>query len=132
MGYKRIFQRHSSKIIKTNIVPFDNSTYKTALNLLKNMNIYEYDYKYELDTKKHQFGFIIDELVDNSDANLFFDFKDVDATIISDKVDFGNLSDGKHIHLKEYDRDLLTKYLLVCIKALQNKIDELEVKLNEG
>ena len=32
---------------------------------------------------------------------------------------------------KHYDRDSFSKYLLVCIKAMQNKIDELEKQIKK-
>ena len=125
----------SSKNTKINIKSFESKDYDEALDLLKNMYIYSYDYKYKLYDKEHQYGFIIDEIEKQKGYEKFFDFRKSKAKVNKDNsLDFSleNITkDDKIIEIKKYDTDVLDKYLLTCIKALQNKIDKLEEKINE-
>lgn len=126
----------SSKCLKENFKEFTNEDYNSALKLLKNMKLQEYDYKYNMYKDKHQYGFVIDELEENEDCNKWFKFTDnyakvdgdkLDASVIDDK-DFNKEADDI-LHYKNYDSDVLDKYLLTCIKALQNKIEVLEEEI---
>ena len=125
----------SSKNTKINIKPFENKDYIEALELLKNIDIYSYDYKYKLYDKDHQYGFIIDEIEKQKNYDKFFDFSFNEAKIREDNsLDFsleGITEKDKTIKIKKYNSDVLDKYLLTCIKALQNKINKLEEKINE-
>ena len=64
--------------------------------------------------------------------NKFFKINKDKAIVEGEEIDF-NLDnvkeDSKIIEVKKYDSDVLDKYLLTCIKALQNKIKELEAKI---
>ena len=123
----------SSRNLKENITDFED--YDSALRLLKNMKIYNYNYKYKLSDKKDQYGFIIDDLLDDKDAQRFLYFKD-DKAIPNEQGYFDYLKaeeepDNKNIiNFKRYDEEMLVKYLLITNKALLKKIEELEEKIN--
>ena len=121
----------SSKNTKTNIKEFTNENYEDALELLKNIVIYSYDYKYDLYEKREQYGFIIDEIEKQKNYDKFFDFKVEKAKVDGEHLDFAVSDDENTIEVKQYDANVLDKYLLTCIKALQNKIDTLENKIEE-
>lgn len=128
----------SSRNLKENIKEFDEKVYNESVELLKKIKIYEYDYKYPLYKDKHQFGFIIDELEEQQETKKFFKFDEVladisdngfNSEVTDDKtLDKKNLPDNI-IKYKQYDPDVLDKYLLTCLKAQQMKIDELEKRL---
>lgn len=122
----------SSINVKKNIKKFNNKKYDLALKLLNNINIYSYDYKYDLYEKKHQYGFIIDEIESKNNYSDFFDFRDEFAVVNKNHLSFNpdEFGDKKRIKVKQYNSDTLDKYLLTCIKALQIKIDKMEEKLN--
>lgn len=120
----------SSRSVKENIVEFDKTEYTQALDLLENIKIYNYDYKYKLYNDKHQYGFIIDEIEEFD--NKFFKINKDNAIVDGEELDFNldnKKEDSEIIEVKKYDSDVLDKYLLTCIKALQNKIKELEAKI---
>lgn len=120
----------SSRSVKENIVEFDKTEYTQALDLLENIKIYNYDYKYKLYNDKHQYGFIIDEI--EKFDNKFFKINKDNAIVNGEELDFNldnKKEDSEIIEVKKYDSDVLDKYLLTCIKALQNKIKELEAKI---
>lgn len=117
----------SSRCLKKNIVDFTKDEYKQALDLLEDIKIYDYNYKYEIHPKKDQYGFIIDDLLDNKLADKFLYFKDEKATI-NEKNALDYLveeNEKNYIEFKRYDEETLVKYLLVVCKALQNKINAL-------
>ena len=115
--------------MKKNIVKYKKDEYDEALELLKDINIYNYQYKYKIHDKKEQYGFIIDELLDNKLADKFLYFKDEKA-IVNDNNSLDYLVEEENekdvISFKRYDEETLIKYLLVVCKALQNKINKLE------
>ena len=123
----------SSKNVKKNLKKFNDKKYDSAINILKNMDLYEYDYKYDLYKNRHQYGFLIDEL-ENLDRNEFFNFEEEEAIVKGDHLDF-NLENktkkDKTIKVKKYDSDVLDKYLLTVVKALLNKIEILENKVEK-
>ena len=123
----------SSRNLKENITDFED--YDSALRLLKNMKIDNYNDKYKLSDKKEQYGFIIDDLLDDEDAQKFLYFKD-DKAIPNEQGYFDYLKaeeepENKNIiNFKRYDEEMLVKYLLITNKALLKKIEELEEKIN--
>ena len=123
----------SSRNLKENITDFED--YDSALRLLKNMKIYNYNYKYKLSDKKDQYGFIIDDLLDDKDAQRFLYFKD-DKAIPNEEgyFDYQRADEDPDneniINFKRYDEEMLVKYLLITNKALLKKIEELEEKIN--
>ena len=128
----------SSLNLKTNLQKFDDKTYNEALQLLSELQLYNYTYKYNnLHPKKEQFGFIIDELLENELANKFFYFRDEVAGITqSNNIDYAALDEGNPynepiIYFKRYDEETLIKYLLVCNKALLQQIEELKKEIKE-
>ena len=123
----------SSRNLKENITDFED--YDSALRLLKNMKIYNYNYKYKLSDKKDQYGFIIDDLLEDKDAQKFLYFKD-DKAIPNEEgyFDYQRADEDPDneniINFKRYDEEMLVKYLLITNKALLKKIEELEEKIN--
>ena len=123
----------SSRNLKENITDFED--YDSALRLLKNMKIYNYNYKYKLSDKKDQYGFIIDDLLEDKDAQRFLHFKD-DKAIPNEEgyFDYQRADEDPDneniINFKRYDEEMLVKYLLITNKALLKKIEELEEKIN--
>ena len=121
----------SSRNVKKNIVKFEQSKYDKALNLLNKMNLYDYDYKYNIYKNSHKYGFIIDELEELEEAKDFFEFEEYNATVKDDKIDFSGAMEGEKLTTKNYDSNVLDKYMLTCIKALLIKVDTLEKRIEE-
>lgn len=125
----------SSKNTKTNIEKFASSDYKKALNLLSNIDIYSYDYKYDLYQNRHQYGFIIDEIEKIEGYEKYFDFHSEKAGVFGDHLDFSmgekDSNPDDVIEVKEYNRDTLDKFMLTCMKAMQDKIDKQEEEIKE-
>ena len=125
----------SSKNTKTNIEKFASSDYKKALNLLSNIDIYSYDYKYDLYQNRHQYGFIIDEIEEIEGYEKYFDFHSEKAGVFGDHLDFSmgekDSNPDDVIEVKEYNRDTLDKFMLTCMKAMQDKIDKQEEEIKE-
>ena len=125
----------SSRNIKKNILKFDKNDYQDAFNLLKNIDIYSYDYKYDLYKKRNQYGFIIDEIEKNENYDKFFDFHSEKASVYGEHLDFSmeetNIIPDDIIEVKQYDRDVLDKFMLTCLKAMQNKIEEQDKEIQE-
>ncbi len=116
----------SSRNVKTNIKEFTDKEYNDAINLLRYIKIYDYDYKYDLYEDKSQYGFILDE-IEEKDSKFFKITKDK-AIVSGNHLDFNldNLSDkDKTIEVKKYNSDTLDKFLLTCIKKQQVEIDRL-------
>lgn len=124
---------YSSKIVKENIKKFTQKKYDDSLKLLDVLELYSYDYKYNLYENKSKYGFIIDELEQTELSKDFFDFYEKEAIVNGKELDF-NLThkkeNDKTIKLKNYDSDVLDKYLLTCVKALYKKIKKMEVLIN--
>lgn len=121
----------SSRCLKTDIKNFTLTEYKEALDLLNDISIYDYHYKYNIHPKQDQYGFIIDDLLNNSKAQKFLYFKDEQAGVADDKsLDYLAPHENSHnleiINFKRYDEETLVKYLLVCCKALQQEIEQLK------
>lgn len=125
----------SSKNTKTNIKKFASSDYKDALNLLNNIDIYSYDYKYDLYKNRHQYGFIIDEIEEIEGYEKYFDFHSEKAEVFGEHLDFSmgekDSNPDDVIEVKEYNRDTLDKFMLTCMKAMQDKIDKQEEEIKE-
>ena len=120
----------SSRCLKKNIKNFKEEDYKNAIELLNEIDLYKYNYKYKLSDKKDQYGFIIDDLLDNEKAKEFLYFKDDKAVVKNGYFDYQlaeEQPDNKDIiEFKRYDEETLIKYLLVVCKALQKEIEELK------
>lgn len=128
----------SSRNVKENIKEFTNKEYDEALNILDNMKLYSYKYKYNLYKDKKQYGFIIDELENLPNAKKYFKFDSAIAIIDDEKLDFAKaddkkdvLKDEKTIEVKSYDPDALDKYLLTICKALQQEIEKLKDEIKQ-
>jgi hypothetical protein len=125
----------SSLNLKENISEFEQTDYDKAITLLNDIDIYSYDYKYNVrankEENKNQFGFIIDYLEDKENASKFFKFEEHKA-ILTEKKDLDEVGASEDpdneniITYKQYDETSLIKYLLVVCKAQQQQIDELK------
>lgn len=121
----------SSRCLKKNITEFKNNEYDEALSLLKDIKLYDYEYKYNIHPKENQYGFIIDDLLDNELADKFLYFIDEKAGINKNNyLDYSAAEENPDnmpiINFKRYDEETLIKYLLVVCKALQIKVESLE------
>ena len=125
----------SSRCLKKDIKEFKPNEYDDALKLLNEIKLYDYKYKYKIHPKENQYGFIIDDLLDNKLADKFLYFKDEKAGVnINNYLDYSapeEDTDMPIIEFKRYDEETLIKYLLVVCKALQNKIESLEEKYEQ-
>lgn len=124
----------SSRILKKNIKDFKD--YKDAIDLLREMKLYNYEYKYNIADYDKSFGFIIDELEENDKTKKFFNFVDEKAIDNGTKTldvegAFENPDDKRIINYKSYDESTLVKYLLVVCKEQQKQIDELKERIDE-
>lgn len=108
----------SSKNMKKNIKLISQEEENKLYNILKEIPLYSFQYKkrYDDPTKLEELhhGFMIE---------------DVENTILDDYLHFKQ--DDKDKNIKTYDYKELSKLNLVLIKSLQNKIIELEEKLNQ-
>lgn len=128
----------STRNLKTNI---EKINYCDIYDDMKNMNIYEYDYKYDgiKEKNKHDFGFIIDELEETNTLSKYVLNYDRYGKIKNNKLipykkgidaeDYNPQEDGYNFKYKEWDRDTYFKLSLLMIKALQEKIEKLEERL---
>lgn len=125
----------SSKCLKENIKEFTQNNYDDALDLLRDIKIYSYNYKYNLSDFKNQYGFIIDDLLDNENAKKFLYFKDEKAVVKDKDLDYQLAEEEPNnkniLNFKRYDEEILVRYLLTANKALLNKIENLEQKIEK-
>lgn len=131
----------SSLILKENIKKFTLDEYESAIELLKHIDIFNYDYKYNIYDKKednkNEFGFIIDYIEENINASKFFKFINRKAKITEENC-LDEIYASEHpqtkkdiIEYKEYDDKVLLKYLLVVCKKQQEQIDELKDRVTK-
>lgn len=124
----------SSRSVKKNLIEFNQDKYNKALSLLRNMKLYDYDYKYDLYKDKKQYGFIIDEIEELDKEQEFFKIEENEAIVNDEHLNF-NIDDKKDndeiIKVKKYDPNTLDKYLLTVCKALCEKVEKLEKELEE-
>lgn len=128
----------SSRNLKKNFVEFTSKDYQEAYVFLKKMRLHEYDYKYKIYENDHQYGFIIDELEELDNCDKFFRFTETYAKVEGNRLR-PSLLDGEEfdendeniIKYKEYDSDTLDKFMLTCMKAMQDKIDKQEQEIKE-
>ena len=125
----------SSRNLKKNIVEYKPSEYQEALDLLKNIKIYNFDYKYNVkeNEKENQnnFGFMIDDVEKLQHSDKFFRFKEAKAIVTKNNgLDEAGASEEPNnkniINYKRYDEEELVKYLMTCIKAQQEEIEKLK------
>ena len=124
----------SSRNAKKNLKKFSKE-YDTALQILNDMNLYSYDYKYNLYQDPHQYGFIIDEIEKLDKDHKFFKIYNEKAIVNGKDLNFnleGKRSKDKVVDLMRYDSDALDKYLLTVCKALLNKVKNLEGVIKNG
>ena len=125
---------YTSKNLKENIVKFTEDKYTNALELLDNIDLYTYDYKYGLYADKpQQYGFLIDEIMEQENYKDFFDFYKEPMEIRDGRFN-ANIDNAKPediIDVYRYDDDVLDKYLLTCIKGLRNQITVLQQEIEE-
>ena len=121
--------------MKENIEDFTKEEYNQALQLLHDMKLYTYNYKYKISDFKNQYGFIIDDLLDNENAKKFLYFKDEKAVVQNKELEYLPAEEEPNnkniINFKRYDEETLVKYLLTTNKALLNRIEELEERVKK-
>ena len=65
----------------------------------------------------------------------YFDFHSEKAGVFGDHLDFSmgekDSNPDDVIEVKEYNRDTLDKFMLTCMKAMQDKIDKQEEEIKE-
>lgn len=127
---------YSSKNLKENIISFKQSDYISALKLLNKINLYTYDYKYDLiKNPKNQFGFLIDEIESIPEHKQFFKFNHEKASIdINNHIHLNPeefKATDKYIDVANFDDVILSKYLLTVCKALQQEVEDLKQEIKE-
>lgn len=130
----------SSRVLKKDIKDFSEQDYKDALELLSRINLCSYKYKYGNPDNEANFGFIIDDVENLENANKFFKFENNVAKITENNsldgiegekyLNSDNIPEG-YVKYKNYDASRFEKYLLTVCKALQYKIDELEMQIKK-
>ncbi len=127
----------SSSSLNTKDINFklEEKDINEGLQLLKDMNLYDYNYKYNLATDRHQYGFIIDELKEHPLGEKFFRFETQKAKIQGDRLDALEEEDIQEddtvLEIGKYNPDVLDKYLLLVCKGLLEKVDLLEQELKD-
>jgi len=122
----------SSLKLKENLEIFDDSEYSKAYELLQNIDIYRFNYKYEgISSNKNEYGFIIDYIEKNKDYDKFLYFEDERAIIKNNQIDYAIRKDEENniIDFKKYNENNIIRYLFTLAKSMQLKIDELERRL---
>jgi hypothetical protein len=126
----------SSLNLKENLKKFEEEDYNDAIELLKDMDLYSYDYKYNVNDFSNNYGFIIDYLKANDKSNKFFNFEKYKAVIKDNKALDEQLAneepDNKNIiEYERYNQETLTKYILTICKAQQQEIEELKERITK-
>ena len=126
----------SSRNVKENFEDIDEE-YKDIYEDLKNLHLYNYDYKYKnISDTKNDYGFIIDDIEDSKHLSKYFrNYKSVryinkDNELITKTED--NLDEIKKcepINIKEWDKASYIKGLFVLVKSLQNEIEDLKEEI---
>ena len=123
--------------LKQNILDFSNNDYTNSLKLLEQINMYKYEYKYNLSEHQDQYGFLIDELEEQEQKlnTQFFHITKEEASIDDQGKIHLNPDEMKQedefIEVARYNQEIFSKYLLIVCKALQQKIQQLEKEIKE-
>lgn len=124
----------SSLNLKENLKEFKEEDYNDAIDLLREIDLYNFDYKYDINSYENNYGFIIDFIKENDKTNKFFNFNQYKAVVNENKT----LDEAKAqeepdneniIEYERYSEESLVKYLLTICKAQQKQIDELNERL---
>ena len=119
----------SSRNVKENLKELK---YDGIYNDLQKLKTYSFDYKYTgIKDDKSDFGFIIDEIEELPTISKFAKHYDVegyikDGKLIRKRDDDEEQKNMTPFKYKEWDRDSYIKMLLLFIKSLQEKVDDLE------
>ena len=132
----------SSKNVKKNFKNIEDE-YKDIYEDLKNLNMYNYDYKYKNingDLDK-DYGFVIDEIENTKHLSKYFrnykttkyitkDNKLVvkpDTTLNDEEKEI--FKGAKEIDVKEWSKEGYIKGLFILVKSLQNEIEDLKEEI---
>lgn len=119
----------SSINVKTNLQEIKTSDFYKDLQKWK---FYDFDYKYSgLDEDKHSFGFIIEQVEELDTIKNYAKHYDVDMYKKGKHLDKFKDDNAEVFKTKGWNRDSYLKLSLILIKSLQEKIDELERKMEE-
>lgn len=121
----------SSLKLKTNVKIFNEEDYSDAYNLMKDIDLYHYDYKYNISEIPNEYGFIIDYVEKDKGYDKFLSFKEMKAKANGKDLDYATKEGPGVIDFKKFNQENLTKFLMVVIKDLQKKVDNLEQKIKE-
>jgi hypothetical protein len=128
----------SSRNIKKNIKELNNQEYQNIYKDIQKLKTHTFQYKYKnIKEYNNDFGFIIDEIEELPTISKYTRNYDAKAYIRNNKFVHERQDDKKQqkyksINYKEWDRDSYIKTLLLMIKSMQIKIDELEEKVKGG
>lgn len=114
----------SSKNVKKNFVEINN--YDLIYNDLKNLKMYDYDFKYD-NIDEAKYGFVIDEIEKTEYLSKYFKDYSAKKYVKGNKL-YDSKIEGyeKEINVKEWDLKGYVKGLFILIKALQKEIEELK------
>lgn len=133
----------SSKNVKTNFEDIENE-YKDIYEDLKNLHMYNYDYKYKNvngDLDK-DYGFIIDDIEKTKHLSKYFRNYTTEKYITKDNElipapnrDLANEEEIKQVNksqkidVKEWSKEGYIKGLFILVKSLQNEIEDLKEEI---
>lgn len=128
----------SSRNVKKNIKNLSNEEYQNIYKDIQQLNTHTFQYKYDnIKEFKDDFGFIIDEIEALPTISKYARNYETVAYVrnnrfIPKRDDDKKQDNLKVLEYKEWDRDSYIKTLLLMIKSMQIKIDELETKIKGG
>lgn len=120
----------SSLCLKKNVKLMKKSDEDLAIDILRKIDLYRYDYKYNISNNKNEFGFVIDYIKELPNVDKFFYFHKEKAKVVHNELDykegFEHPYDEDTINFERFDIETLCKYLLVVCKSQQEQIDEIK------
>lgn len=128
----------SSRNVKKNIKRLKPDEYQNIYKDIQQLQTHTFQYKYEnIKDKKDDFGFIIDEIEALPTISKYARNYNTKARVRNNKFIPRRENDEKQekfktIEYKEWDRDAYIKTMLLMIKSMQIKIDELEKQIKGG
>ena len=112
---------------------FDYNEYQKAYDLLKKIDFYRFDYKYNVSDNKNEYGFVIDYIEQNENYDQFLYFKGQKAKVLKNKeLDYLVRDDDEDvINFKKYSQENLCKFMMTILKSMQFEIETLKERLKK-